>query len=328
MKRILVSLATAAMLPTLALASSAVADRGGRPDAYILAGDSGGSKFEGIGTDLRHGTFYVSEVTGGEIHRGTARSAHTEEWLGGDGADGRFTARGITTDRAGNVYVAGGPNGLGTDRPDLWVYSRSGELLAALRAPADDVFLNDVWVGPDGAAYFTNSNAPQIFRVAATGHGVDGFDIELWADAADSIETVPGFNLGGIVTSPDRSALVVAQGSTGMLWRFDLADRSVTEVETGGTDLINADGLVRQGGRLTVVRNFSRMVTTLRLAADGTSARLVSEQASDPSRVLTTAKVLRGRILYVDSHFDEPVASPPYEILTDPFVRDRAHRGR
>lgn len=328
MKRTLLSLATAAMLSTLVLATPAAADRGGRPDAYLLAGDPGGSKFEGIGADRRRGSFYVSEVTGGEIHRGTARSANTEEWLGGDGTDGRFTARGITTDRQGNVYIAGGPNGLGTDRPDLWVYSRSGELLAALRAPAGNVFLNDVWVGPDGAAYFTNSNAPQIFRVAAAGHG-DGFDIELWADATNTIETTPGFNLGGIVTSPDRSALVVAQGTTGQLWRFDLTDRSVTQVETADTDLINADGLVRQGTRLTVVRNFSRVVTTLRLTADGTSARLVSERASDPDRVLTTAKALRGRILYVDSHFDEPVASPPYEVLTNPFARDgapRAHR--
>ena len=47
----------------------------------------------------------------------------------------------------------------------------------------------------------------------------------------------------------------------------------------------------------------------------------MSEQATDPERVLTTAKVLNGRILYVDSKFDEAVATPPYEVVTDPFVR-------
>ncbi len=336
MKRTLVSLAAAATLPPLfflGAPTAASAHQVGRPDSYQLTGDPGGSKFEGIGTDQSRGLFYVSEVTGGEIHRGTARSTQTEEWLAGDGTDGRFTARGITTDRAGNVYIAGGPNGIDNDRPDLWVYSHSGELLAALRAPADNVFLNDVWVGPDGAAYFTNSNAPQIFRVAPTGHGhggshggANGYRVELWADATASIETVPGFNLGGILTSPDRRALVVAQGSTGRLWRFDLTDRSVTQVDTADTDLINADGLVRQGERLTVVRNFSRVVTTLRLAADGTSARLVSERASDPTRVLTTAKALRGRILYVDSKFDEPIATPPYEVITDPFDTGQGRR--
>ena len=112
-----------------------------------------------------------------------------------------------------------------------------------------------------------------------------------------------------------------------MLWRFDLTDRAVTRVGTGDIDLIDADGLVRHGGTLTVVRNFSRIVSTLRLAADGTSARLVSERVSDPTRVLTTAKALRGRLLYVDSHFDEPVASPPYDVVTNPFARDRARRG-
>ena len=341
MKRTLVPLVAAATLPSLFLlgaSTPASAHPGGRPDSYQLSGDDGGSKFEGIGVDNRRGRFYVSEVTGGEIHRGRARSAQTEEWLLGDGTDGRFTARGITTDRAGNVYIAGGPNGIDNTRPDLWVYSRSGKLLASLRAPAEKVFLNDVWVGPDGAAYFTNSNAPQIFRVAPTGHGHGhghghgggggghGYDVELWADATERIETVPGFNLGGIVTSPDRSALVVAQGSTGMLWRFDLTDRSVSQVDIADTDLTNADGLVRRGGQLTVVRNFSRVVTTLRLSADGTSARLVSERASDPDRVLTTAKFLRGRILYVDSKFDEPVAAPPYEVITDPFVSSQARR--
>lgn len=294
-----------------------------RPGSYHLDGDVGGSKFEGIGADQRRGLFYVSEVTGGEIHRGAARSARTEQWLDGDGTDDRFTARGVTTDPSGNVYVAGGPNGNGTGRPDLWIYSRSGELLAALRAPGDDVFLNDVWVGPDGAAYFTNSNAPQIFRVAADS---GEYTAELWADATDSIETVPGFNLGGIVTSPDGSALIVAQGATGTLWRFDLAERTATRVDTAATDLVDADGLVLRGGRLTVVRNFSRVITTLRLAADGTSARLVDERSSDPRRVLTTAAFLRGRILYVDSHFDEPVATPPYEVVTDPFATPAGSR--
>lgn len=320
---------------SFAVATPSSAAEGGRPGTYQLTGDpvvgtgstaTGGSKFEGIGADARRGVFYVSEVTGGEIHRGSVGSAQTQEWLGA-GADGRFTARGITVDDAGLVYVAGGPNGIdattGTDngRPDLWVYSPEGELLAALRAPGDNAFLNDVWIGPDGAAYFTNSNAPQIFRVARDG---GDWGVELWADATGTIAQHAGFNLGGIVLSPDQSAFVVAQGNVGRLWRFDVADGSVTEVATGALpadSLVNADGLVREGTRLTVVCNFSRMIATLELADDGSSATLVSQQATDPSRVLTTAKALRGRILFVDSKFDEnPVGLPPYEVVTDPFA--------
>jgi sugar lactone lactonase YvrE len=303
-------------LPLVSGPAHADSDRG-RPDSYRLAGDTGGSKFEGIGADQRRGVFYVSEVTGGEIHRGTARSAQTSEWLP-EGADGRITARGITVDGAGRVYIAGGPNGLGTGRPDLWVYSAAGELLAALRAPGQDVFLNDVTIGADGAAYFTNSNDPQVFRVADDG---GGWTASLWADARGSVERLPGFNLGGIVLTADRSALVVAQGTTGQLWRFDSADGSVSPVDSTGADLVNADGLVRQGGTLTVVRNFSRMLATLRLSANGRTATESLQQATDPSRVLTTAATLDGRILFVDSKFDEPIANPPYEVITDPMVR-------
>lgn len=323
-------LATAAATLGLAAttATTASADEGGRPTSYLLQGDAAspvGSKFEGIGADERRGLFYVSEVTGGELHRGSVvrtdsaegsvRSAGTEQWIAGDGTDGRFTARGITVDREGNVYVAGGPNGIGTGRPDLWVYDKEGNLLAALRVPGTaDAFLNDVAIGRDGAAYFTNSNDPQVFRVA---EGANGWEATLWADATGTITRSTGFNLGGIVLSADRSAFVVAQGNVGRMWRFDARTGEATAIATD-TDLVNADGLVRQGDRLTVVRNFSRMIATLRVSADGSRLVTLSQEASAADRVLTTAKTLRGRVLYVDSKFDEAVASGPYEVITDP----------
>ncbi|TWD82654.1 sugar lactone lactonase YvrE [Kribbella amoyensis] len=309
---------------TATLALSAVLFGVGAPFAsahsatYQLPGDpvvngAGGSKYEGIGYDVRTQRFYVSETTGGEIHRGSLRSSAATEWLAGDGTDGRWTARGVTVDAKGRVYVAGGPNGIDhPGAPDLWVYDRSGRLLAALRTGVPNTFLNDLAIGPDGAAYVTNSNAPQIFRVAEQ-HG--RWTIRTWADATATIPTATGFNLGGIVLSPDRRALVVAQGNVGKLWRFDLRTGRATLVDTGDTDLVNADGLVQQGRQLWVVRNFSRVLTTLRLAPDGTAATLVRATATDPDRVFTTAKLAQGRLLLVDSKFDEPVGLPPYEVV-------------
>lgn len=302
---------------TLGMGTAANAAEGnGRPASYLLEGDpsaQGGSKFEGIGVDQESGRFYVSEVTGGEIQRGSADRAQAEEWLAGDGTDGRYTARGITVDDEGRVYIAGGPNGTGNDRPDLWVYSPEGELLAALRVPDNNAFLNDVAIGPDGAAYFTNSNDPTIIRVA---EGADGWQATEWADGSDLITPQQGFNLGGIVLSQDRSAFVVAQGTTGQLWRFSVATGEVSEIDTDGADLRNADGLIAQGRDLAVVRNFDKQLVHLELNPSATSAELVSSRATDPDRVFTTGKLLDGRLLLVDSHFDEQTAQGPYEIVT------------
>lgn len=309
--------AVAATVIALGSASPALADqddRHHRGEAFTLTGDAAGSRFEGIAADQRRGVFYVSETTGGEIHRGTAGADQTAEWLPA-GADGRTTARGMTVDKDGNLYIAGGPNGLGTTLPDVWVYSPEGELLTSLRMPASDVFVNDVVIGPDGAAYFTDSNDPRIYRVALEG---GEWTATVWADAAGIITRQAGFNLGGIVVSTDGSAFIVAQGNTGKLWRFGM-DGSITEVATGGADLTNADGLVLQGTTLTVVRNFSRVVTTLRVSPDATSATLIAERPSDPNRVLTTAAELRGEILYVDSEFGPNAPVPPYEVVTNPF---------
>ncbi|MER6970150.1 gluconolaconase [Nocardioides sp. NPDC000445] len=296
--------------------AASAAEGDGRPASYLLEGDpsaQGGSKFEGIGVDPESGRFYVSEVTGGEIQRGSADRAQAEEWLAGDGTDGRYTARGITVDDEGRIYIAGGPNGTGNDRPDLWVYSPEGELLAALRVPDNNAFLNDVAIGPDGAAYFTNSNDPTIIRVA---EGASGWEANEWADGGSLITRQEGFNLGGIVLSQDRSAFVVAQGTTGQLWRFSVATGEVSEIDTDGANLRNADGLIAQGRDLAVVRNFDKQLVHLELNPSATSAELVSSRATDPDRVFTTGKLLDGRLLLVDSHFDEQTAQGPYEIVT------------
>ena len=322
MRRLLALALTPPLLSgTLAtLAPAAPATAAPRPQVYTLPGDPAGtSRFEGIGYDKRTGDFYVSEVTGGEISRGNVTDPTAEPFLGGGGTDGRFTARGIEVDDEGRIYIAGGPNASDNEgAPDFWVYSRSGELLAALRTGVEGAFLNDIAIGKDGAAYITNSNTPQIFRVTER----EGeWRIELWLDASDVVERRTGFNLGGIVATPDGRYLLVAQGNEGKLFRVEIATREVTEVEVSGGSLANADGLVLRGHRLTAVRNFSRRLTTLQLSGRWTSARVVQDRATDPERVLTTAEIARGRLLAVDSEFNG--AERPYEVVSLRLPRGR-----
>jgi Cu-Zn family superoxide dismutase len=260
-----------------------------------------GVYLEGIGVDQRAGVFYVSATNrSGTIYRGMPGSPALEVFVGpGAGDDGR----GIDVDRDGNVYVAGGPSG------QVRVYSRAGTLLAELPAGAPGAYLNDVWVGPDGAAYVTDSSLPVIRRVS---HRGGAWTIEDWLDVRSTIPyTAPlaDFDLNGIVATVDRRHLLAVQSSTGRLWRIDLATRAVDEVETDGSPLTNGDGLVLRGTTLTVVQNFSRQVTTLRTDDGWDTARVVGVTPTDPARTFTTAKYVRGQILGVDSQFG--FAAPP-----------------
>jgi sugar lactone lactonase YvrE len=320
------TVAAVLLLPPLllALATPVAADVRGHGDPHLpatftLFGDPGGSRFEGLDVAKDRRTFYVTETTGGEIHRGRVDARRTAVWLDEDDAlaDGRRTAVGIAGDRDGRVYVAGGGNrteeGAPADAPDFWVYDDHRDLLAALRMPVQGrVFLNDVVVGPDGAAYVTDSVTPRIFRVA----NEDGtWRAAVWADAASTITQTGPFGLNGIEVAPDDLSLLVAQSDVGALWRFDLGTAAVTRIDTGTVTLTQADGLVVKGRTLVVVRNRAHVLTYLRLLHGAMATRLLAEVETDPDRVFTTGDVVYRRLLLVDSQFDEDPPSQNSEVV-------------
>ena len=213
----------------------ASADRGDR-DADL---PEAGVFIEGIGVDERAGVFYVSATNrDGTIYRGRvgARDQVLEVWQPPTAGD---NGRGIDVDREGRVYVAGGPTA------EVRVFDRRGRKLAELPTGAAGSFLNDVWVGPDGAAYVTDSSLPLIWRVSERR---GQWRIERWLDVSGTITYTPAltdFDLGGIVTTKDT--LLTTQGTTGQLWRIDLRTRRIAEVDLGGVRLTNADGIVLRG---------------------------------------------------------------------------------
>ena len=258
---------------------------------------------EGIGVDRRAGVFYVSATNqSGAIYRGSTRAGDQvlELWQPPRAGD---NGRGIDVDRDGRVYVAGGP------AAEVRVFSRDGELLAELPTGAAGSFLNDVWVGPDGAAYVTDSSLPVIWRVS---HGPAGWRIERWLDVSPAITYTPSltdFDLGGIVSTFDRRYLLTTQGTTGQLWRIDLRTRAIAEVDLGGVRLTNADGIVLRGRTLWVVQNFTRQISKLKLRHKFKTATLDEVLPTPADRTFTTAKRVGGRLLVVDSKFGFPPAA-------------------
>jgi sugar lactone lactonase YvrE len=279
----------------------------GRNVGYDLP--EAGVFLEGIGVDRATKVFYVSATNrSGTIYRGEVGDEELTVWQGPREGD---NGRGIDVDRHGRVYVAGGPSA------EVRVFSRSGELLAELPTGEPGSFLNDIWVGPDGAAYVTDSSLPRIWRVSRQ-HGA--WAITLWRDVSDTISYTPpitDFDLGGIVTTPDGKAILTTQGTTGQLWRIDLATRAITEVAVDGPPLTNADGIVLVGHRLYVVQNFLRQITKLRLTRNWTAATTQEVLGTPADRTFTTAKRVGNRLLVVDSKFG---FSPEQAVAEDRVV--------
>ena len=74
-----------------------------------------------------------------------------------------------------------------------------------------------------------------------------------------------------------------------------------------------------RGDTLVAIRNFPHLLTYLRLNDDAESARSLAEVSTDPEQVFTTGDTADGRLLLVDSQFDEDPPSPDPEVVARPF---------
>lgn len=181
------------------------------------------------------------------------------------GADGRTSALGMRTDRT-RLYVAGGATGT------VWVYDKStGTLITKLSngLPSTATTLNDLAVTSSGV-YVADSLSPTLWRIAP---GPDGtLTMEKWLDfTGTAFQYTTGYNADGIQAAPDGRFLIVGALNTGKLYRIDIASKAVVEIDTGGADLTNADGIELVGDDLYVARNVNNQIVKLDLADDWAS---------------------------------------------------------
>ena len=88
----------------------------------------------------------------------------------------------------------------------------------------------------------TDSVNPFLWRITFAGNGKP--TLEKWLDFTGTLFVYnAGINADGIVTSANGRYLVINQLSTGDLFRIDVASKAVTQIDVGGFDLTNADGM-------------------------------------------------------------------------------------
>jgi Cu-Zn family superoxide dismutase len=247
---------------------------------------------EGVAWDGHY--FYVGAVGDGTIYRGTLGDATLHTFI--PGVAGRVSV-GLKTLK-GSLYVAGGATG------KIYVYDLRTPSAAPITLDTGaGGFLNDLVVTGRGDVYVTDSFRPTLWHVAAdqvkAGGTVDAISV-----APEIAYTAGAFNLNGIVSYRGGRELVVVNTADGALYsiRFhETSARTITRVAAPA--MVGGDGLLRDNGRLVVVRGDPASLTFLKLTAGRSEARLVKVVTDPTLRGPSTVAAARHRYLVVNADF-------------------------
>lgn len=266
-----------------------------------------GFRPEGIAIS-RGGTFYVGSIPTGAIYRGSVKTG--EGQVINDGATTGRSSIGIEL-HGGKLYVAGGMTGSG------FVYSaRSGRLLKTYRFTSETTtFVNDVVVAR-GAAYFTDSRRPFLYRVPVGdngkghhGHGRGHRHEATAIPLSGAIVYGEGNNANGIDKTRDGRTLIIVQTNVGKLFTVDRRTGRTREIVLD-EPVVNGDGILLDGRTLYVVQNRDNKVAVVRLARNLESGDVVTHLTDPDFDVPTTIDDFGDRLYAVNARF-RPTPPPP-----------------
>ena len=296
MRRLVLLVALGAFLLVPLLATAAPAGRSGNfPDRIDLP-----AGFFPEGIESGRGTsVFVGSLVDGAIWRGDVRTGTGAVIAPGLPSPPLRVSVGMAYEASRDrLWVAGGGPGF-FGASDVRVYDgSSGTLLATIIPPGSVGFLNDVAVTHD-AVYVTDSFNPQLVKIPLPADGSLPSVATLLAVSGEFVQT-PGPNLNGIVAK--SGVLLVAQSSTGKLFRVDPDTGIAEEVDLGGGQLSSPDGLELRGHTLYVVGNNNR-ITVVRLGPQLASGVVLGEITDPGLDVPTTATVAAGRLWAVNARF-------------------------
>lgn len=263
--------------------------------------------FQPEGIALGNGpTAYVGSLADGSIY-----SAELGTGAGGiliPGASGLLAVGMDFEKRSGYLFVAGGTNGDGR------VYdTKTGALIASLSFGGG--FINDVIVTQE-AAFFTDSFSANLFKVPLTPQGAAPGTVEILPLTGDWVQVVSTFNANGIVATPDSRTLIVVNSSTGTLYSVDPDTGFATEIDLGGADVLNGDGLVLRGNTLYVVQGQQNQVAVFTLSPDLSTATLTAVLTDSDLDTPSTAVQFGPWLYAVNARFGTPAGPDvPYNIV-------------
>ena len=251
---------------------------------------------------------YLGSRVDGDIYRASLKTGKGEVISQGPGTQ----SLGMKLDRRGRLFVSGGSGG------DARVIdARSGRVLRSYKLQTIPSFINDVII-TGGSAWYTDSTNPTLFQVKLGREGKLPSAARAVPLTGDIVYTT-GNNANGITASPDGRALIIVQSNTGKLFRTTYRG-ATTEIDLGGENVLNGDGLWLRGRTLYVVQNRLNTIAKIQLNWSGTRGTVVSRTTSADFDVPTTIAEYGHRLYLPNARFTTPpTPTTPYNVVSVPI---------
>ncbi len=202
---------------------------------------------------------YSGSRTTGDIYAADLRTGRGAVFSTGPGTP----SLGLKVGAKNQLFVAGGSSGSGRV-----VDLRTGAILRSVTFTTDTSFVNDeITLGR--TVWFTDSSQAQLYGLALNGQGRPTGAFTTLPLSGDWKQLPDVNNANGIATTPDGTALLVINSSSGVLFRVDPRTGVARAVDLGGTTLVNGDGILRQGRTLYVSQNRDNRVAEVALSTTG-----------------------------------------------------------
>lgn len=281
---------------------------------------------EGIAYDAAAGVAYTADATNGAVVRVNLRTKAVETVAaagvlhpaGGDPPAFPF-ALGMKVDSGGRLWIAGGRTGR-----VMVLDTRTGALVKSMTIPNPAAsLLNDVAI-VGTSAYITDTRVGTLWRVETRGTEIGA--LEPWLNFTGTpLQYDPAIaNVNGIAATPDGRSLIVVHMGKGLLFRIDIAAKTVHPIDTAGADLTGADGLVLDGQNLMVVRQTAVEIATVQLTADLTKGTVVKRFKNPALAWPATAFKFGDRLIVVNTQFNTRAANTatrPFTLAAVPIAQ-------
>jgi sugar lactone lactonase YvrE len=216
----------------------------------------------------------------------------------------------MKVDKRGRLFVSG------ADSQRIRVYDvRDGDLIRNYDV-AGAGFINGV-ILTKRAAYFTDSQHAVLYKLPIGRHGELGTLVTM--PLSGEWEQVAGqFNANGIEAAKGGRTLILVNSFTGKLFSVDAATGRAEEIDLGGDNVQQGDGILLDGRTLYVVQNRSNLVTPVKLSRDLEEGDKRDSITSPLFNVPTTIAKSGGRLYVVNAKFGANSPTQTYEVVRVP----------